>query len=286
MAWGAIAAPIAASLISSGAGLIGGKMQADSAAEAARINADIQREFAQNGVRWKVEDAKAAGLHPLAALGANTASPSAVAVGDTGMGNAVANMGQDISRAIHATRTNNERVDAIAKLQLEGAQLDNDYKRSLIAKMNQAPNPPIPGAESALIDGQGNSNRTSIVPVEINASEKGSVGKEAGFIPDYTYSLGHDGSMNVIPSKAVKEHIEDQLIPEFMWGFRNHLQTALTGPPIPKADPGRGRKWSWDPLRHKWTNIAIGSGMDGYYEGVGRRIKDSFRAPWKKQAWQ
>lgn len=32
-------------------------------------NERIQKEFAQNGVRWKVEDARRAGIHPLAALG-------------------------------------------------------------------------------------------------------------------------------------------------------------------------------------------------------------------------
>lgn len=31
---------------------------------------DLQREFATHGVRWRVDDARSAGLHPLAALGA------------------------------------------------------------------------------------------------------------------------------------------------------------------------------------------------------------------------
>ena len=41
-------------------------------------NLAAQREFAQHGIRWKVEDAKAAGLHPLFALGGSgaTFSPS------------------------------------------------------------------------------------------------------------------------------------------------------------------------------------------------------------------
>lgn len=36
----------------------------------------MQREAAQNSIRWRVNDAKAAGLHPLAALGAQGSSPS------------------------------------------------------------------------------------------------------------------------------------------------------------------------------------------------------------------
>lgn len=47
-------------------------------------NTALQREFAQNTIRWRVEDAKAAGLHPLFGLQGNNAtfSPNAVSVGD------------------------------------------------------------------------------------------------------------------------------------------------------------------------------------------------------------
>lgn len=40
-----------------------------------------QKEFATHGIRWKVADAKAAGIHPLAAMGANTHSPSPIHIG-------------------------------------------------------------------------------------------------------------------------------------------------------------------------------------------------------------
>lgn len=80
----------------------------DSARNAAGLNRDMQREFAQKGIRWKVEDAKAAGLHPLAALGASTSSFAPVFQGDS-LGQAIAQSGQDISRAQQATRTAQER---------------------------------------------------------------------------------------------------------------------------------------------------------------------------------
>lgn len=37
-------------------------------------NLELQREFAQHGIQWKVNDAISAGIHPLAALGADTMS--------------------------------------------------------------------------------------------------------------------------------------------------------------------------------------------------------------------
>lgn len=44
-------------------------------------NAELQKEFAQHGIRWKVADAKAAGLHPLYAVGASTSSAMPITVG-------------------------------------------------------------------------------------------------------------------------------------------------------------------------------------------------------------
>lgn len=73
----------------------------------AEKNRESQEEFAKKGIRWRVADAKAAGLHPLAALGASGASftPSNV-VSDFG------GIGQDIHRAVEATRTSEERAQA------------------------------------------------------------------------------------------------------------------------------------------------------------------------------
>lgn len=99
--------------------LVGGLINKDASRKAAGINRDMQRDFAQKGVRWKVEDAKAAGIHPLYALGASTHSFTPSFVGDQSLGNAVADMGQDISRAMHATRTEEERKQASLDLFIE-----------------------------------------------------------------------------------------------------------------------------------------------------------------------
>jgi hypothetical protein len=44
--------------------------------KANEANIALQREFAQKSIQWKTADAKAAGLHPLAALGAQTNTPT------------------------------------------------------------------------------------------------------------------------------------------------------------------------------------------------------------------
>lgn len=119
-------------------GAVGSLIGGQSAKKEARRQERVQREFAQHGIRWKVDDARAAGLHPLAALGASTSSYQPVAVGDSGYASA----GQDLGRAIDSTRTAPERdaayTQALQRLQLERGGLENELLRSQIARLRQA----------------------------------------------------------------------------------------------------------------------------------------------------
>lgn len=126
-------------------------------AKYAQLNLDQQREFAQNGIRWKTEDAVKAGLHPLAALGAQVSSFSPISVGTSSADVKsspldLAPMGQNITRAISAGSTAPERTDkqaaavqAIATGQaLEKGSLENDLLRTNIALTRSQIGPPIP----------------------------------------------------------------------------------------------------------------------------------------------
>lgn len=84
-----------------GAKFLGAKKDHENAQNIANQNIALQKEFAQSGIQWKVEDAKKAGIHPLFALGANTHSFSPVSVGSNYQG-AFSDMGADISRAIQS----------------------------------------------------------------------------------------------------------------------------------------------------------------------------------------
>lgn len=226
-------------------------------------NVALQREFAQNGIRWKVEDARAAGISPLAAMGAQGYSPGVMINTDPGpipelprSGPAPAEqmvdalkMGQDFGRAMNATRTQVERDEAMYALQKQRAELENTYLAAKIAK-ETAVGPPLPSAmDRGGLVGQGN------VPVEykrvqINASDPGNPAKEAGAVPDYQYGRTDTG-YTVVPSKDVKERIEDNFWQETKWAIRNQLLPALNGlrPPDPRNHPlPKGyRSWEWNP---------------------------------------
>lgn len=92
------------------------------AAMQAQRNYENQREFAQYGIRWKVADAQAAGVHPLFALGGNTASYSPNPI--------VTETGQDLSRAAQAGSSAGERQLHAAQLKLLEAQSEKEFAMS------------------------------------------------------------------------------------------------------------------------------------------------------------
>lgn len=123
----------AASLVSAGVNAWQGDKNRESQERIAAQNIALQREFAQSGIQWKVADAQKAGIHPLAALGAQTSSFSPVSIGSTDYGS----MGQDLGRAVKAAMSDQDRAEETTreanKLALEKAGLENDILRTELA---------------------------------------------------------------------------------------------------------------------------------------------------------
>lgn len=132
-----------------GMNIIGGSLrnekQVDPTTSAAYWDQKAEaRKFARSQIQWRVNDARKAGVHPLFALGANMAgySPSA-SIGSSesdGIGEAVGLAGQDISRAIAAQKTQEEKDEASARLKLLEAGTERDlaqaqYYRAQAAKL-------------------------------------------------------------------------------------------------------------------------------------------------------
>lgn len=202
----------------------------------------LQREFANNGISWKVEDAKRAGIHPLAALGAQTHSASPVGVGvglqpDYSQADFAKNLGQDVSRAFLATQDSHTRELnrlqlASAELDLEGRALDNQIKASQLRKISGPQiGPSLPSPTDSPIPGQGDSG-FKVKPAEATASSRINPAQQAGAINDYGFVRTPRGYA-VVPSTDVKERIEDQFVPETMWAVRNSLLPMISGHPAP-----------------------------------------------------
>lgn len=131
-----------------GSALLGAKSQKS----ANEDNYERQKEFAQMGIQWKVEDAKRAGLHPLYALGGSgaTYSPSSQPIFDG------PSLGQNLSRAASAFTSSAEQKLRDANLKALEAAAEKDFAaaaafRSEAARNSQVQTPPV--AESFPVSG-------------------------------------------------------------------------------------------------------------------------------------
>lgn len=147
----------------------------------AEKQAQLQKEFAQNAVQWKVADATKAGIHPLYALGANTTSYQPISVGTSTPD--FAGIGQNLGRAIDASRDSNERQDGfdrtVRALQLQKMGLENDLLASQLRVVNQPGHPPGQ-APARLIPGQGSTPQVMSNPaLTINVNPKNTKAEDA-----------------------------------------------------------------------------------------------------------
>lgn len=101
----------------------------------ARENRQSQEEFARHGIRWRVEDAQAAGVHPLFALGSGVTpfSPQATAFAEAG-----ANIGRAIGGMTSAERSTHTAQLEVARSQAARNDAEAAFFASEIARKNQA----------------------------------------------------------------------------------------------------------------------------------------------------
>lgn len=271
--------------------LIGGAQDRAAADEINQRNIALQREFAQSGIQWKVEDAKKAGIHPLYAIGAGTTSFSPVTAGAA---SPLGDIGQDIGRAVTSTMNSEEKVGAIstkmAEAQLENQLLQNQKLASDIAKQNQVGSaPPMPVGQRWLVDGQGNipsastPNLVADKALERVAADPGRPFSEPGALTDVGYVRTAGGGYAPVPSKDAKERIEDNVIQEVMWAIRNNLLPSLGVNEAPPRVPGH---WYYNPLYQEYRqhdptdrrflSAAGRAKLDRYLDYV--RGRDSFNS--------
>lgn len=171
---GGASAATTAAAIGAGASLLGGAISARNARGINASNAALSREFAQHGIRWRVADAKAAGLHPLSVLGSNSPSyyPSQ-AVGD--MGQAVSQAGQQVAQGV------------LAKAQLRVMNAQANYYDALafraLAPMSQAPEQVGGIATQEEGTETTKSGQIRVKPDEVTSASKANPGMTAGIHP-------------------------------------------------------------------------------------------------------
>lgn len=230
------------------------------------IGYDRQKEFASNAIQWKVKDAKAAGINPLVALGANTMSYSPQAIG--GGTEMQSQMGQDLSRSALQTATNTQR--AATQLNLENMDLKNDLLRTEIASAKARLTSQIsPGGMPDVQE----------MPLKKIKAHKNAQNQEVGYLSDTGYAKTPTG-LAPVPSADVTERIEDKLLYEAPHAYRNLIKPiwSKANKPQKKYLPKGFNDWQWSVRNMEWQPV----------RGKGRTPINRLKKWWNKNVtdWQ
>lgn len=230
----------------------------------AREQLAYQKELAHNQVQWRVEDAKKAGLHPLAALGVSPmsyspVSGSAVGADYSGVGQSLQQMGQDIDRARMAGLDREQRKKALAlqdtqtALALKNQELNNQIlEQELISRRVKLFQQLTPGMASLY----GLDRKRYAIPGQDDAVMPRAEGTVATGDPMFQFMQQPNGSYSLEPGNDWAQAYEDKLLVEWLPVLETKLRDfygRVTGNEIdgmvydPKYDgwvpKGKGKPW-------------------------------------------
>lgn len=177
-------------------------------------NAALQREFAQHGIRWRVEDAKAAGVHPLYALGAGGAAAAPISMSVGGGEDWSGRMGQDVGRAVTAQMDPMQRQLQQAQLEVLRSEAAKNNALALAAVgsksavNNQPGQVPFPDINQGPVDMTGFLNQAVIKPVEVPSMSSTYPGVAAGPAAPGMYVYNFGGQPILLPGNSVSEALE------------------------------------------------------------------------------
>lgn len=240
--------------------------------EIAERNFKFQLDAAQQGIRWKVADAQAAGIHPIYALGAPTFSPSPVSISGVDIPRDdshqyLRSMGQNLGRAIAATQTEEERKFSAYEMirqqqELEKGSLENDLIRSQIRRNDAATGPSFPAIRGASpMASQGDVRKYGAfdpTAPEVNNSVPGAAYITAGpGHPSADMIRMPDGGYMPAPAKPL--NIDEATSPGWLtWMWQHKILPFFdnkTGAPPRHLLPEGAYKWTyhlgtWKPVYH------------------------------------
>lgn len=252
--------------------------QQQAAQQAAQLNYEQQKEFAQHGIRWRVEDAKEAGLHPLAALGAQSPSYTPTFQSDAFYQEPTSSV---LSRGLHSMGQNISRAKA-AKIQEEDRALENAWKAAQIKRLeadtalsqaqaskmvvdSQQLPPALSGIgvnnHGQVIDGQPDSglasvnNLIKVSPSQSETNFPSRPGTAHATVPDIAFARTNDGGFALTRSDSLANRMDDDIVGNILWHFRNSIpqlwESERVKPPKAWLPKGASR-WFFDITRGAW----------------------------------
>lgn len=263
-----------AALASAAGAIAGNYLKHKTKQQEANREYENQKEFAQNGIRWRVADAKAAGIHPIFAIGANTPTYSPQAATGTDYG--LSDVGQNIGRAIEAKQTRNERLAAQRMSGLVAEAQANYYNAAAANQLAQAELAGQRSVEETLLSGSSSYVENSAI-LSDRATRRQStqfpppmpnINGNKGFdegTPRYDFDYGLNGERVAIShSQPMHDKWEDMFLAEYwpaVLGLIADARYTLTREPIKDRD---GKWYAWngkfyapvniETYRYEWEN--------------------------------
>jgi hypothetical protein len=231
----------------------------------ARQDAYHDRERDDTQIQRRVADAKKAGIHPLAALGAGSMYSPGTIVGGNYQAD-MSNMGQNISRALSKSMSGHQQK--IASEQLKSLQLENDFKRIEIQKsqreLGDSNEKGLPGINETL-------------PSKRDSHHSSKVHQESASTPSVKWYKNADRSLSPIPAGEAKKGMEDMLPAESSWLVQNYIKPIFASkqeynrakPPKSKLPKG-AKDWEFRLNPPRWVPIYQGKSRTPW-----RRIKEA-----------
>lgn len=237
----------------------------------------MAKEFAQNGIQWKIEDARKAGINPLAAIGATGQSyqghvmPLSYGQEAEAKGRMYSNLGQNISRAIGSTMTAKQRMinEEEDNLRLKEIKYRSKVLDSQMTNIDKPNNPPMPdgmGRTSTGIPGQ--ESPITIIPTGRTAASKGDPSKAFGSVTDWYFRKTPTG-LKVAPSPDVQGILANNAVEMLRWEAKHKAQELLN-PGIYRPDYNefplpKNKYWKWNFMDQEYQVADWPSNWDPKY---------------------
>lgn len=242
-------------------------------------NRDLQLYTLQNQMRWRVDDAKLAGLHPLAALGVNPASfsgGSVVGGGGTPSPDVVAGRhGQNIARALAANMKKSERAaertdalaDAYTRSQIAKNEAETAYWLSETARNNSAqlgPGRPSGAKVATPRDPLGGTIVDSEVPRKFGKVQ-------AGAPAEVQFRESPGGALVPYPAPETADALDIETgimpnLPALAFMFKNSVMPNFQDVFSPQAKSlppaKKGHRWRWSYQKQGWVQVPVGGWKD------------------------
>lgn len=193
---------------------VGGLMNMNNQNKLAERQENLQREFAQNSIQWRVNDAKKAGIHPVAALGSQGISYNPSYVGGDNFGGSQA--------SVSVSTGGDKEIDELNK-RLLTAQVRHAEAEAISAEMANLPNSQNTGGvlfgasqtKGALTNqtGVGHSASPTAMPGQASVNPYGV--SEVNNAVNFTKNT--DGSLSLMPSQDVQDLVSESLLERARW---------------------------------------------------------------------